>query len=166
MKLFRTLTLVLSLAAGVGANAATYHEVEMKNANVKNQGTTAVVAPGETFGVSADYRFLKNQHHGCIIQILVGYDGIGAETCIANALIYNNKFYDHHPLYFRNEWHDITKKTVHFAMVAPEEPGTYEIRFRNGMAYLPSDALEYWTESEGNPPAEATIATIIVESQE
>lgn len=160
--IFRNITLLLVLAAGT-ASAATYQDIEIKDVNVKHQGEVATVSPGETFGVSLHYEFTKPSIHGCIIQIMVGYEGIGAQTCIANALIWGNKYYDHHPLYFRGQWHDISKKTVQFAMKAPEEPGTYEIRFRNGMAYLPHEALEYWTPSQGSPPEEATIATIIVE---
>lgn len=162
INILRNFALLLAFAAGT-ANAATYQDIEIKNVNVKHQGEVAYVSSGETFGVSLHYKFTKPSIHGCIIQILVGYEGVGAETCIANAYISHDKYFDHHPLYFRGQWHDVTQKTVHFAMKAPEEPGTYEIRFRNGMAYLPHEALEYWTATEGNPPVEATIATIIVE---
>ncbi len=57
----------------------------------------------------------------------------------------------------------MTKKKVDFAMVAPEQPGVYEIRFRYAQAYLPTDAVKYWWNVDESPTADATIATIIVE---
>lgn len=146
-----------------GAHAATYSSIEMKNVNIKNQGTSAHVAPGETFGVHADYKFLVPREQHSIVQIIVGYDGIGAQVCIANGLVSGRRYYDHHPLYFRGERKDITKGSVDFAMKAPVEPGVYDVRFRYAQAYLPDDAVEGWWDIDKAPPAEATIGTITVE---
>jgi hypothetical protein len=122
--------IISSLVLGVAAlasqmNAAEYSGIRMDNVNIKNQGEIATVAPGETFGVHAAYEFLFTREKGSIVQIIVGYDGIGAQTCIVNGVIVGESYYDQHSNIFRRQWNDVTKKEVDFALVAPNEPGVY-----------------------------------------
>lgn len=143
---------------------AEYSGIRMTEVNVKNQGETAIVAPGETFGVHASYEFLFPRETHSIVQIIVGIDGIGAQTAIANGIVMQDgHYYDHHALYFRRQQVDITNKTVDFALVAPQTPGAYEIRFRYAQAYLPHEAVTYWWSVDQTPTPDATIARIIVE---
>lgn len=146
------------------ANAAEYSGIKMSDVNVKNQGENAIVGPGETFGVHATYEFLWPRETNSIVQIIVGIDGIGAQTCIANGIVSTNgRYYDHLPLFFRNQRQDITKRSVDFALVAPKVPGVYEIRFRYAQAYLPHEAVTHWWNVDAAPTKEATIARVIVE---
>jgi hypothetical protein len=162
-KIITLLAAMTALVTASSVSAAIYSGVEVTNVNINNQGFEAVVAPGETFGINASYEFVFLRENCSIVQIIVGYDGIGAENCIANGIVLNGRYYDHHPLYFREVWNDITKKTVNFAMVAPKKPGVYEIRFRYAQAYLPQDALQYWWNIDSAPTEDATIGRIIVE---
>lgn len=163
-RLICVLTVAIAICGLACADAAEYSGIAMTDVSIKNQGEIATVAPGETFGVHATYEFLWPRETHSIVQIIVGYDGIGAQTSIANGIVFpNGRYYDHHPLFFRHQKHDITKKSVDFALVAPQEPGVYEIRFRYAQAYLPHEAVAHWWNVDQAPTAEATIGRIIVE---
>jgi len=144
-------------------DAAVYSGIYMADANIKNQGMTATVAPGEIFGVETQYGFLFPRENHSIVQIIVGIDGIGAQTCIANGIVIEMNYFDHHSLYFRNQWNDITTKEVKFALTAPHKPGTYAIRYRYAQAYLPEDAIDCWWNVDETPTDAATIGYIVVE---
>jgi hypothetical protein len=162
-KAFIFLTLLAVSCIGV-TEGAEYSAIRIDNVNIKNQGETASVSPGETFGVHASYKFLQPRECGSIVQIIVGFKGLGAKTCIANGIVLENgRFYDYLPLAFRNQYIDITEKDVDFALIAPQEAGIYEIRFRYAQAYLPHEAVSSWWNVDEAPAAAATIGTIIVE---
>jgi hypothetical protein len=159
-KIYTSAAILFVAIAAISANvdAAIYSAIEMSNVNVKGSGNVAKVAPGEAFAVSANYEFLVPREQNSLVQIIVGYHGIGAKVCIAHAIVAGDK-------YLGDGWKDITKKKVDFLMFAPEEPGTYEIRFRYAQAYTCSDAVKYWWNIDSAPTEDATIATIIVESK-
>ncbi len=165
--MFKKLTCALMLSAmalALTTEAAEYSNIRMNNIDIKGQGEAATVTPGETFGVHATYEFLSPREKGSIVQIIVGLKDIGAQTCIANGLVnYDGRFYDHLPLAFRGQHIDITKKDVDFALVAPQEPGTYALQFRYAQAYLPHEAVAGWWNVDQAPTDDATIGYITVE---
>ena len=149
--------------ASVSNPVVEYSGIAISDVSIHGEGATAHVKPGETIGVHAHYEWRWAREQGSIVQIIVGIDGEGAQVAIANGFVKGGRYFDHHPLYFRHQWIDITEKDVDFVLVAPEKPGTYEIRFRYAQAYLPHEAVEGWWTVDQAPTDKATIGKIIVE---
>lgn len=147
----------------VANSTVEYSGIAISDVDIHGEGATAHVKPGETIGVHAHYQWRWAREQGSIVQIIVGIDGEGAQAAIANGFVKGGRYFDHHPLYFRGQWIDITEKDVDFVIVAPEKPGTYEVRFRYAQAYLPHEAVADWWSVDHSPTEKATIGKIIVE---
>lgn len=161
--------LTLFCATLHGFDAISYEGINIFDINIKNQGDVAYVSPGETIGIHAKYRFTEGRAGNSINQIIVGIDGIGSQTCIANGISIRQtdgsfKMCDFLSFSVTKKHIDITESVAHFAIVAPTEPGQYAVRFRRTQAYTPYDALSdhYWSKEKG-PSEDATIGYIIVE---
>lgn len=132
--------------------------VKLANFDIDGQGSVATARAGEILSVVTDYFYAQpNVADGIINQIIVGYDGIGAQACIFHALRKGGLYYDMY------DGRHVTSGTAHFELTAPEEPGIYEIRFRYAMDYTPEAAIAKWWHVGGPPRKEATIAILIVE---
>lgn len=139
-----------------------YSGIAFSNVDIHGQGIEADVKPGETIGIHAHYKWLWPREEGSIVQIIVGLDGIGAQTSIANGLVIGNRYFDHLSLFFGGQYIDITEQDVDFSIVAPKEPGTYQVRFRYAQAYTHHEAVAEWWNVDQAPTDEATIGTITV----
>ena len=140
-----------------------YSGIAISDVNIHGEGAIAHVKPGETIGVYAHYKWLWAREQGSIVQIIVGIDGEGAQVSIANGVVIGRRYFDYYSNCFSNQLIDITEKDVSFAIVAPEKPGAYEVRFRYAQAYLPHEAVSNWWSVDHVPTAQSTIGKIVVE---
>lgn len=74
-------------------------------------------------------------HRPTNVQVIVGFEGIGAQDGINSGC---------------------------FNLIAPEQPGIYEVRFRYAEAHSLEDAIAYWWKVDSTPPWQATIGLVIV----
>ncbi len=132
--------------------------VKLVNFDIDGKGPVATVKPGQEMSVVTDYFYAQpNVADDIINQIIVGYDGIGAQACIFYAVRVHGLYYDMH------DGSHVTSGTAHFKLTAPQDPGIYEIRFRYAMDFTPEEAIEKWWNVGGPPTEEATIAILIVQ---
>ncbi|MFO1430694.1 MAG: hypothetical protein U1F76_11230 [Candidatus Competibacteraceae bacterium] len=125
---------------------ATYGQVTLSDFTFNDTGKNVITtAPGKTIRVSAQYRYhCPECAPGAINQIIVGiYGKDDAQACIYNGGGNGSG----------------SKK---FELTAPDEPGTYYVRFRYAQAYgCDQGALGWWT-VDGEPTAKANIGAIVV----
>ena len=127
-------------------NQATYGQVSLSEFTLNNKGNVVSAAPGEKISVSANYVYdCPECQGGSINQIIVGIAGENsAQACIYNGSIQGAG----------------SKK---FTLTAPNEPGTYYIRFRYAQAFGCEEGALGWWRVDGEPTAKANIGAIVVE---
>ncbi|NGX45747.1 MAG: hypothetical protein K940chlam2_00927 [Chlamydiae bacterium] len=105
-----------------------------------------VVRPGsEVEGVVEYFYDARAAATYSLNQIIIGIDGVGAQDCLMNEL-----------------GKDCGGGEAVFTLTAPEEAGTYDIRFRYAQGNSIVEAVEGWWEVDGAPGGDATIGRLIV----
>ncbi len=130
---------------GLIEEKATSGPATLKHLELNDYSKVVVVKPGETIEAEVKCNLDPDQ---CSIygvyRIVVGLKGKGPQAVIAN------------------ESGLIAGKTREkFTLLAPEEPGMYQIRFRTVDALFQSTALAAWIDEEGNEPDGTTTIGII-----
>lgn len=134
---------------GVFQEKATVGPTTIKDITLNGHHRAAVVKPGERINVEMiallDKSQVKDfQYH----RVLVGFKGFDhPETSFGQGVGYLAG----------------TESKEEFAIIAPREPGFYEIRFRPVEGYRESKAKEHWLDSSlHEPDARSTIGVILV----
>ena len=142
--------------------------ISFSNIDIHGQGTTADVKPGETIGIHAHYQLPLPQKPRGIVKVYFSIDDTDIETLIASGLVIGDQYFDLQPLLFSKAYLDITEQDVDFCIVAPREPGTYQVRFGYFHTYLPDETVvaESWDDDDDLAPGDyffhETICTITV----
>lgn len=142
-----------------------YSGTIFSNIDIHGQGVNAYVKPGETIGVHAHYKLPLPQKQEGFVKIYFSLDGTDVHIPIASGLVIGNQYFDLMPLFFSKAHIDITEQDVDFHIIAPSEPGTYQVHFRAFHAFPPDEAsvAESWDDNDDLAPADdATICTITV----
>jgi hypothetical protein len=134
---------------GVIQEKAQSGAVSLKHLEMNGHSKAVVVKPGERIeGViqcDLDREQCSPLH---LYRVVLGIKGQGAQTTIGNELGVV-----------------AGKSTERFTLIAPSEPGMYQIRFRLVESLLQSTALNDWVDDKGNEPdGTTTIGIIFVKS--
>lgn len=123
------------------SNAAT-----LKHLQLNGHPKAVVVKPGERIeGVVLCTLDREKCTSLGLYRVLLGFKGQGAQTTIGN------------------EFGIVAGESLEkFALIAPKQPGIYEIRFRLVEAYFESNALNYWTDDNGNEPDGTTTVGVVL----
>lgn len=139
--LLSLVTTGVSVSAGElepGQDTVRYLDIEVSNvmfSSKRNSGKVVYATPGELIKGQADCAFYRPKLCEEYFQVIVGLNGIGAQDGICEGS---------------------------FTLIAPQEAGIYEVRFRYAHAYDLEEAIENWWEVDKAPPSQATIGLVIV----
>ncbi|MBN3924080.1 hypothetical protein [Nostoc sp. NMS4] len=126
------------------SDPVTYQQVTLSSLILNNQGKVVTVSAGEKLNALVNYFYnCPTCQPTSSNQIIVGIAGEDK----AQACIYNGGIKD--------------SGSAKFTLTAPNQRGTYYIRFRYAQAYGCNDALGWWKVGD-EPPAEANIGLITV----
>ncbi|BBD67563.1 hypothetical protein NIES4072_51390 [Nostoc commune NIES-4072] len=126
------------------SDPAIYQQVTLSGLILNNQGKVVTVSAGEKLNAFVNYFYnCPTCQSSSINQIIVGIAGEDK----AQACIYNGGIKD--------------SGSAKFTLTAPNQPGTYYIRFRYAQANKCNDALGWWRVGD-EPPVEANIGLIKV----
>ncbi|MCH9626206.1 MAG: hypothetical protein S4CHLAM123_13990 [Chlamydiales bacterium] len=126
---------------GVSANegnAVRYLGTEVSHvvlSSISDRGRVVRAYPGERIKGLADCVIHRPTYLREEIQVIVGFDQIGAQDGIRNGA---------------------------FQLVAPTNPGIYEVRFRYAQTYTIPSAVANWWNVDLSPPWQATIGLVVV----
>lgn len=134
---------------GLIQDEATSGVTTLKHLELKNHAKAIVVKPGERVEGIVQCNLDREQCSNLkVYRVVLGLQGKGAQTTIGNELGI------------------IAGESVEsFALVAPSEPGIYQIRFRTVEEVLKKAALDDWVDEKGDEPdGTTTIGIIVVKS--
>lgn len=106
------------------------------------QGQEISARPGEELQISTDFLY-EGPEDGTTNQIILGIPKLGALVCLYNGFSQG-------------------QGQIQSSIIAPDKPGTYELRFRYAQARNAKEALDWWG-VDGEPTARATIARLHVQ---
>jgi len=134
---------------GIIQDEATSGAVTLKNMHLNGHSKAVVVKPGERIEGVVQCDLDREQCESfSFYRVVLGIKGKGAQTTIGNEL-------------------GIVagKSEEKFVLIAPSESGLYQIRFRLVDALLKKNALESWTDENGDEPdGTTTIGLVFVKS--
>jgi hypothetical protein len=130
---------------GLIQGEATSGAATLKHLQLNGHARAVVVRPGErVHGVV----LCKLDRDKCsalgLYRVVLGLSGRGAQTTIGN--------------YFGIAAGESLER---FDLIAPTQPGIYQIRFRSVDSFYEGDALAAWIDSEGNEPDGSTAIGLI-----
>lgn len=130
---------------GIIQDTAGSGSATLKQLKLNEHSRVIIVKPGEKIEAKAKCNVDADTSSAfSLYRIVVGLKGVGPQAVIGNEL----GFY-------------AGKTREKFTLVAPEEPGMYQIRFRLVEAFSKTTALNAWTDAEGNEPDGLTTIGII-----
>ena len=131
---------------GLLEHEATSEYATLRDLKLNHRGRAIVVSPGERIHGKVHVTLDANQCSPLsLYRIAIGFSGKGAQTTIYNSL---GACKDH---------------AERFDLIAPQEPGIYQIRFRLSNALFESSALDEWVNKNGDEPdAKSTIGIVVV----
>lgn len=129
---------------GLIADEVTYGPVTISHFNINQNKKVAIVGPGEKVYGSLRYKIDSDKADFSLCHLVIGIEGVGAQDCIAHTF---------------NLWD--SKGKGKFTLVAPKEPGVYQVRFLFFEGITCSKARDSWDKGE-DPSAAATLGVIIV----
>lgn len=134
---------------GVIQDQATSGPVTLKHVELNDHSRAVVVKPGER--IEGEVKCLINKNETAafsVYRVVVGIKGEGAQTVLGNELGLG-----------------AGKSREQFSLIAPTQPGMYEIRFRVVDALFKDKALHSWKDEAGNEPdGTKTIGIIYVKA--
>jgi len=131
---------------GIVEDKATSGPATLENLQMNGRGHAIVVHPGERIKAKVDCHLDREKCSSLgYYQIVMGLNGDGPQTTIGNELGLVAG--------------DTTEK---FKLVAPDQPGIYQVQFRTVDAIRTSTALNAWKDDHGNEPGSKTTIGIVV----
>ncbi len=132
---------------GLVQGEATSGEATLKHLQLNCHPRAVVVQPGERVEGTVLCKLDKEKCSALgFYRVVLGISSRGAQTTIGN--------------YFRISTGESSEM---FALIAPQEPGIYQIRFRTVHRFFKGNALDAWIDEKGNEPdGSTTIGLIIV----
>lgn len=131
---------------GVLQSKATSGPATLENLQLNGHKAVVAVKPGERILGEVDCNL---DPEACAsfryYRVVLGIKGCGAQTTVGNSLGIN-----------ANNSRD------RFALIAPSEPGLYQIRFKTVKAFFETEALNEWLDDNGNEPDGTTTIGLIV----
>lgn len=130
---------------GVIQGEATSGACTLSDFKMNERHRAVVVKPGEI--IDADVTcYLDPQKSSAveIYRVVIGFKKLGPQTTICNCLGISSG-----------------KKLENFNLIAPTEPGFYEVRFRTVNKVLESNAIAAWTDEKGEEPDSSTTIGIV-----
>lgn len=121
----------------------------LKHLQLNDHARAVVVRPGERIHCQVVYKLNKHETSALsVYQVIVGINGLGPQISLGKDL------------------GAATGESMEkFEMIAPTEPGVYQVRFRFVKAVLESSAFDEWKDANGNEPdATTTIGIIVVKN--
>ena len=120
------------------------NSVTLFGLNLNNQGKTVTATPEQEInGIVGFIYNCPTCGKRTFNQIIIGIANKGAQACLFNGGIQEQGI--------RN-----------FKIIAPKEPGFYEIRFRYAQDYDCENAIKSWWDRDGVPGQDATVGYITV----
>ena len=121
--------------------------LSVANLNLNRQGNVIIATAGEkVFSTINFFCETTSLDPDALNQIVIGYAEIGAQKCILNELGYR-----------------CGDGIASFFLVAPKNPGIYEIQCRLDQAYSPSEAMQrWWVEEDSVVGPKITVGKMIV----
>lgn len=134
---------------GVIQNEASSGAVTLKHVQLNGHSKAVVVRPGERIEGSAICNLNRDDCSALsLYRVILGFKGKGAQTTIANELGIA-----------------AGESLEYFALIAPKEPGLYELRFRLVENAFGETAFKAWKDPQGNEPdGTTTVGLILVKS--
>jgi hypothetical protein len=134
---------------GVIQEKASSGAVTLEKIRLNGHSKAVVVKPGERIEGSVKCILDRNQCSALsFYRVVLGIKGEGAQESIGNELGLM-----------------AGPSEEKFALIAPQEPGIYQVRFRLVDAYFKGNAFDAWEDDEGNEPdGTTTIGLIFVKS--
>lgn len=120
--------------------------VTLKNLTLNGYPKAVLAQPGETVEATVDCNLDREKCNSLsFYRIVVGLKGVGAQTTIGNEL-------------------GIVAgpSKEKFSLVAPQEPGIYQIRYTVAETVFEKKARHSWVDKKGNEPSAATTIGVIV----
>lgn len=134
---------------GIIQDEANSANTTLKHMSLNGHSRAVVVKPGERVnGVVQCVIDREKSSALSLYRVVLGIHGKGPQTTIGNEF-------------------GLTagESLENFVLIAPSQPGIYQIRFRVVDSYLVTNALESWTDEKGNEPnASTTMGILIVKS--
>jgi hypothetical protein len=130
---------------GLVREEATSGAVTLKHLQLNDHPKAVVVKPGEKITGIVECHLDREQCSALsLYRVVLGIKGQGAQTTIGNELGI------------------VAGKTLEqFTLVAPTEPGIYQIRFKLVVSFFEENALHAWVDDKGNEPEGTTTIGII-----
>lgn len=117
--------------------------MSVANLNLNRQGNVILARPGEK--IFSTVNFACNTDcidSNSLNQIIIGYENLGPRKCIFNELGYR-----------------CGEGIASFLLVAPKEPGSYDIQCCLEQAYSPVEAMQNWHSGD---TVKLTIGRVVV----
>jgi hypothetical protein len=132
---------------GLITSEISYGPIKISEVNIHDGDKFAIVAPEEILNGSLKYKIKsKDLEVFHLYHLVVGIKKEGAQDCITHTLGFWN-----------------SKGKGSFTLVAPKEPGIYEVRFMLTDGLTCQAARNAWNEGGKEPSNAATIGVVIVE---
>ena len=130
---------------GIVEEKATSGPATLKHIKLNGHRRAVAVRPGERIEASVKCSYDSEACSALsYYRVVVGMKGLGPQTTTGNHL-------------------GVTAGESHekFVLIAPSNPGLYQIRFRTVEALLESTAFQAWTDEKGNEPDGTTTIGLI-----
>jgi hypothetical protein len=130
---------------GLIQDTATSGAVTLKHLKLNGHSKAVVVKPGECIEGTVQCDLDREQCSSfSLYRVVLGIKGQGAQTTVGN------------------EFGIVAgESNERFTLVAPTEPGIYQIRFRLTESFFEGSALNAWVDENGNEPDGTTTIGII-----
>lgn len=117
----------------------------LSNLRLNNHRRVIVAHPCEKIEGKIDLFLDANKAAALsVYRVVLGYKGVGPQTTIGTTLGISS-----------GASHE------HFSLIAPAQPGVYEVRFRTADNFMESKAMEAWYDERGNEPDGTTTIGIV-----
>lgn len=131
---------------GILQEQATYDAATLRHLRLNGHPLAIVVRPGERIRGIVDCHIDRDKCSALsLYRIVVGFAGKGPQTTIGNEL-----------------GMAAGESLEQFDLIAPTEPGVYQIRFKLVEALFEQTAFEKWLDENGQEPSGTTTIGIVI----